>query len=181
MVTMITNTLCWLPIEFRESIHSMAVGNLADIFWTSAPCNSNVGILRDTVVNLIGFVSLEGAHLSGAAGFVLDGDWEWMVGFRNIVMKERSSMKDEWYYKRTAVGDDMSNIARRRYAWCVWGLKVSLAWLKGRSQPSVGRGEMGRGELDSCWWQTTKGLAWGYGIKAVLHFPKTQMPVLIVK
>lgn len=71
------------------------------------------------MVNLKGFVSLKGAHLSGAAGLVLDGDWEWMVGFSNIVMKERSSMKDEWYYKRTAVGGDMSNIARRWYAWCV--------------------------------------------------------------
>lgn len=55
-------------------------------------------------MNLKGFVSLKGAHVSGAARFVLGGDWGWMGGFSDIVMKERTSMKDEWDYKRAGVG-----------------------------------------------------------------------------
>lgn len=65
------------------------------------------------MVNLKGFVSLKGAHVSGTARFALGGDWEWTVGFGDIVMKERTSTKEEWDYKRAEHGSDASNIARR--------------------------------------------------------------------
>lgn len=59
----------------------MAVVNLVDFFLISSVlCNSNVGIFRDRVLNLKGFVSLKGDRVSRTGRFVFGGDWGWMAG-----------------------------------------------------------------------------------------------------
>lgn len=158
MLTMITNISCWLPTEFRESTHLMAVVNLADFFFlTSVLCNSNVGILRNRAVNLKGFVSLKGAHVSGAARFVLGGDWGWMGGFSDIVMKERTSMKDEWDYKRAGVGwwEQHCQEVEMPDVFEDWSL-AQPGW---RKEANLGLEDRRWEEvrLDSCWGQITDG------------------------